>query len=155
MATVAPTIRPAERGDIAAIVALLADDAVGGHGDTIDPAASADYSAAFERIAASPNDQLYVATLSGAVVGTFQTTLITTMAGRGATTMRIEAVQTSAALRGQGIGAAMMAFAIEQARKAGAASVHLTSNVKRTDAHRFYSRLGFARSHAGFKMVLK
>jgi hypothetical protein len=29
--------------------------------------------------------------------------------------------------------------------------VQLTSNKKRTDAHRFYERLGFSRSHEGFK----
>jgi hypothetical protein len=29
--------------------------------------------------------------------------------------------------------------------------VQLTSNKLRTDAHRFYERLGFKRSHEGFK----
>jgi GNAT superfamily N-acetyltransferase len=148
------TIRPAERRDLPALVALFADDPVGGHGDTTDPAAFPAYQAAFARIEASPNDRLYVAELAGAVVGTFQTTLITSLNGRGATTMKVEAVQTRADRRGQGIGAAMIAFAIEHAREAGATSVQLTSNLKRADAHRFYRRLGFAHSHAGFKLVL-
>ena len=48
----------------------------------------------------------------------------------------------------------MMRFAIEQARGAGARLVQLSSNNARSDAHRFYERLGFVRSHAGFKMKL-
>jgi GNAT superfamily N-acetyltransferase len=148
-------IRPAERRDIAAIVALFAADALGGHGDTTDEGARASYVAAFERIAASPSDTLYVAELEGAVVGTFQTTWITTMSGRGAANLTVEAVQTRADLRGQGIGEKMMRFAIGEARRGGARLVQLSSNNARTDAHRFYERLGFSRSHAGFKMKLR
>jgi GNAT superfamily N-acetyltransferase len=49
----------------------------------------------------------------------------------------------------------MMRFAIEEARNAGARLVQLTSNKARADAHRFYERLGFEQSHAGFKMKLR
>jgi predicted N-acetyltransferase YhbS len=148
-------IRPAERRDIGAIVALFADDAVGGHGDTTDESARPRYEAAFERIGASPNDMLYVAEREGEVVGTFQTTLLTTMSGQGSSSLTISAVQTRADLRGHRIGEQMMRFAIEEARAKGARLVQLMSNGKRTDAHRFYERLGFTKSHAGFKMKLK
>lgn len=148
-------IRPAQRPDIAAIVALFASDELGGHGDTADPAALPLYQAAFDRIEASANDTLYVAELDGEVVGTFQTTLIVSMTGRGAASLRIEAVQTRADRRGMGIGAKMIRFAIRQAKDCGAKSVQLTSNLKRSDAHRFYSRLGFEHSHAGFKLKLE
>ncbi|MGO4841290.1 GNAT family N-acetyltransferase, partial [Rhizobiaceae sp. 2RAB30] len=66
----------------------------------------------------------------------------------------IEAVQTRADLRGRGIGGAMIEFAIARAREAGARLVQLSSNNKREAAHRFYRRLGFEQSHAGFKMKL-
>jgi hypothetical protein len=33
--------------------------------------------------------------------------------------------------------------------------VQLTSNNARSDAHRFYERLGFVPSHVGFKMLLE
>lgn len=148
-------IRPAEACDVTALAALFADDGVGGHGDTTDPAALPDYEAAFGRISQSPNDRLYVAELEGEVVGTFQTTLVTSMTARGATNLIIEAVQTRADLRGRGIGAAMIAFAIEQGREAGVRLVQLNSNNKREAAHRFYRRLGFEQSHAGFKMKLE
>jgi GNAT superfamily N-acetyltransferase len=147
-------VRPAERHDIGAIVALFADDAVGGHGDTTDESARPRYEAAFGRIAASPNDMLYVAEWKGEVVGTFQTTLLTTMSGQGSSSLTVSAVQTRADLRGHGIGEQMMRFAIEEAQAKGARLVQLMSSGKRLDAHRFYERLGFVRSHAGFKMKL-
>jgi predicted N-acetyltransferase YhbS len=148
-------VRPAERRDIAAIVALFADDAVGGHGDTTDESARPRYEAAFGRIAASPNDMLYVAEWKGEVVGTFQTTLMTTMSGQGSSSLTVSAVQTRADRRGHRIGEQMMRFAIEEARAKGARLVQLMSNGKRIDAHRFYERLGFVKSHAGFKMTLR
>ncbi|MGN6764033.1 MAG: GNAT family N-acetyltransferase [Rhizobiaceae bacterium] len=148
-------VRPAERGDIAAIVALFADDALGGHGDTTDESARPRYEAAFERISSSPNDMLYVAEWKGEVVGTFQTTLVTTMSGQGSSSLTVSAVQTRADLRGHRSGEQMMHVAIAEARAKGARLVQLMSNGRRTDAHRFYERLGFARSHAGFKMKLR
>lgn len=148
-------IRAARPEDVAEIAALFADDALGGHGDTTDPEVLPDYLAAFQRIAASPNETLYVADRHGEIVGTFQTLVTTTMTARGSSAMIIEAVQTRADCRGQGIGAAMIAFAIERARAEDVRLVQLTSNAARTDAHRFYARLGFAPSHLGFKLKLK
>ena len=148
------TVRDARRQDVPAIVALFAADELGGHGDTADPAALPDYEAAFGRIAASPTDTLHVAELAGEVVGTFQTTLTTSMTGRGRPVLTVEAVQTRADMRGRGIGEAMMRFAVERAREAGARLVQLSSNAARTDAHRFYRRLGFVQSHVAFKMKL-
>lgn len=147
-------IRRAQRADVPALVALFADDAVGGHGDTTDPEALPAYLAAFEVIAGSPRERLYVAELDGAIAGTFQTVLSTILTGRGSTGMIIEAVQTRGDLRGRGIGAAMIRFCIEEARRLGCDHVRLTSNRARTGAHRFYERLGFAPSHLGFKLKL-
>jgi GNAT superfamily N-acetyltransferase len=158
MSNTAPSallIRVAQHADVAAIVALFAADAIGGHGDTTDAAALPDYQAAFERIAASPNETLYVAEQGGEVVGTFQTMLTTTMTGRGSSSLIIEAVQTRADCRGQGIGAQMIAFCVEKAKEQGCRQAQLTSNAARLDAHRFYERLGFQKSHFGFKIKLK
>jgi GNAT superfamily N-acetyltransferase len=148
-------IRPAERRDIGAIVALFAEDALGGHGDTTEESARPRYEAAFERISASPSNMLYVAECRSEIVGTYQTTLTTTMSGQGSSSLTVSAVQTRADLRGHGIGEQMIRSAIEEGRAKGARLVQLMSNDKRTDAHRFYERLGFSRSHAGFKMKLK
>ncbi|OCW56700.1 GNAT family N-acetyltransferase [Hoeflea olei] len=148
-------IRRALRDDVAAIAAMFASDTLGGHGDSADPADLPAYLAAFDRIAASANDALYVAVLEGEVVGTFQTTLITSLTGRGSSSMTIEAVHTRADMRGRGIGQVMIRHAIAEAEQAGARLVQLMSNARRVDAHRFYIALGFTQSHAGFKMKLR
>lgn len=149
------TIRPAREEDVAAIVAILAADDIGGHGDTTAEAARADYLDAFRALQQTPRETLYVAECDGEVVGTFQTLLTTTLTGRGATSMIVEAVQTRADIRGRGIGGQMIGFCLEEARRLGLRQVQLTSNAARTDAHRFYERLGFAKSHFGFKYKLK
>ncbi|MDW5317680.1 GNAT family N-acetyltransferase [Rhizobium sp. PL01] len=149
------SIRQANRKDLADIIALFASDTVGGHGDTTDPEALPDYLAAFEQIIAAPNETLYVAQLDGEVVGTFQTTALRTLVGRGSSNMMIEAVQTRADMRGKGIGEAMMRFAVDVARAQGFSKVQLASNKERRDAHRFYERVGFEPSHLGFKIRLK
>ena len=51
-------------------------------------------------------------------------------------------------------GEKMMRFAMEEARRHGAGLMELTSNKRRPDAHRFYERLGFSKSHEGFKLEL-
>ncbi|MGO4624660.1 N-acetyltransferase family protein [Ensifer sp. 2YAB10] len=148
-------IRKAERGDLPAIIGLFADDEIGGHGDTTDEEAFGDYVAAFEKIEASSLQTLFVAVLGDEIVGTFQTALHTTLSGRGSSSLIVEAVQTRGDMRGRGIGERMMCHAIAEARERGASKVRLTSNGVRTDAHRFYERIGFTRSHVGFLMPLK
>lgn len=146
--------RLAEPDDLPAIVALHAADMLGGHGDTLAATERPRYEAAFRAIADNPATRLYVAEEDGRVVGTFQLVLVRSIPDRGALKATLEAVQVAASDRGRGIGAAMVRFAVEEARAAGALFLQLTSNLARTDAHRFYERLGFARSHAGFKRRL-
>lgn len=149
------SIRQAGEEDLATIIGFFAADELGGHGDTTDLQAFPDYLSAFHRIAASDNQTLYVAERDGQVIGTFQTMITTTLSARGSSSMIVEAVQTRPDCRGQGIGAAMIRFCLEQAREQGLAQVQLTSNAARLDAHRFYERLGFKKSHFGFKFKLK
>lgn len=148
-------IRRARESDLSQLIAMFAADDVGGHGDTTDADAYDDYLRAFNMIDASQNEQLFVAERDGDVVGTFQIFFNRTLTGRGSLSMIIEAVQTRPDMRGQGIGAQMIGYAIEEAKRRDCRLVQLTSNVARTDAHRFYERLGFAKSHAGFKMKFK
>ncbi len=148
-------IRRARETDLTALIAIFAADEVGGHGDTTEESAYQDYLRAFNVIDASQNEQLFVAELEGEVVGTFQILFNRTLTGRGSLSMILEAVQTRGDMRGRGIGAQMIHHAIEEARRRDCLTVRLTSNMARTDAHRFYERLGFAKSHFGFKMKLK
>ncbi|WP_228259563.1 GNAT family N-acetyltransferase [Siculibacillus lacustris] len=149
-----PTFRSARPDDLGALVAIFAADALGGHGDTTDPSARDAYRAALDAILADPRDRLVVAELAGVTVGTGQLTLLRSLPHRGRIHALIEAVQVASGNRGRGIGAALIAHLVALARTEGAGVVELTSNAARLDAHRFYERLGFARSHVGFKMTL-
>ncbi len=146
------TIREATREDVAAIIGLImAGDILGLGVDTLNAEARGDYLAAFDQIAASRHENIYVAVLDGTVVGTFQISVSRTLAHRGRTRATIEAVHVSPDMRGNGVGEAMMRAALGLAKGQGAGLVQLTSNKKRVDAHRFYERIGFKKSHEGFK----
>ena len=148
------TYRAATACDLPAIVALYADDALGREREL--PALPLDprYAAAFNEIEADAGQLLAVAEQDGAIVGTLQLTFIRGLAFRGATRGQIEAVRVASSLRGQGLGAAFIGWAVDQCRARGCDMVQLTSNNSRADAHRFYERLGFAASHTGFKLSL-
>ncbi len=149
-----PVIRLAEASDLDAVVALHAADDKGGHGDTTDPSARPAYEAAFRAIAASDSHALFVAELDGEVVGTFLLSMMPGITARGAIRAVLRAVQVREDRRSGGIGARMVAAAEAEARRRGAPVLELTSNLSRPDAHRFYERLGYARTHAGFKKKL-
>jgi len=147
-------IREARTGDLEAIIRLHEEDELGSHGDVWSPETRPAYEAAFAAIARSPENRLFVAFDGDEIVGTFQLTFIPNLTGRGALRVKVESVKVKAARRSGGIGARMMAYAEEHARAHGAAALELTSNKTRKDAHRFYERLGFSRSHEGFKKKL-
>lgn len=145
-------IRPATPGDIPAIVAMLADDPLGAQRESLDDLTP--YAAAYERLAADPNQHLVVAERQGKVIGTLQLTVLPGLSRRGAVRSIIEAVRIHADERGSGLGTRLIEWAIEESRRQGCQLVQLTSDSSRTDAHRFYERLGFTASHVGFKMSL-
>jgi GNAT superfamily N-acetyltransferase len=147
-------IREAEAGDLEAIIRLHEEDELGSHGDVWSPETRPAYEAAFAAIQRSPENQLFVAVDGHEIVGTFQLTFIPNLTGRGTLRVKVESVKVKAARRSTGIGARMMAFAEDHARTHGAGAMELTSNKTRPDAHRFYERLGYSRSHEGFKKKL-
>ena len=148
------SFREAEPGDLEAIIRLHEEDELGSHGDAWLPETRPAYEAAFAAISRSPENRLFVAIDGDEVVGTFQLTFIPNLTGRGALRVKVESVKVKAARRSGGIGARMMEYAEDHARAHGAALLELTSNKTRTAAHRFYERLGFSRSHEGFKKKL-
>jgi GNAT superfamily N-acetyltransferase len=81
-------------------------------------------------------------------------TVIPGLARRAATRSIIESVRVDSGERGSGLGTTMITWAIEESRRLGVDLVQLTSDKSRTDAHRFYERLGFQATHLGFKLQL-
>jgi GNAT superfamily N-acetyltransferase len=146
-------LRRAVRDDVPAIVQLLAEDELGAGGD--GPSAGLEpYLRAFELVDADPAHLLVVAEADGEVVGTLQLSVLPSLPHRGALRGQLEGVHVQADRRRGGLGAAMVGWAVEEARRRGCAQVQLTSQKRRTDAHRFYERLGFTKSHDGFKLRL-
>ncbi|WP_066944752.1 GNAT family N-acetyltransferase [Streptomyces lushanensis] len=145
-------IRPAALDDLTAIVAMLADDPLGAQRESQDDLTP--YAAAYERLARDPNQQLMVAVREGRVVGTLQLTLVPGLSRRGALRSIIEGVRVHGDERGSGLGTRFIEWAIDESRRQGCQLVQLTSDASRTDAHRFYERLGFTASHVGFKLQL-
>ncbi|WP_405861810.1 GNAT family N-acetyltransferase [Streptomyces sp. NBC_01515] len=145
-------IRAAVTEDVPAIVGMLADDPLGSQRESPDDLTP--YLAALDRLTADPNQHLVVAVRGGRVVGTLQLTVIPGLSRKGATRSIIEAVRIHADERGSGLGTQLIEWAIAESRHQGCQLVQLTSDVTRTDAHRFYDRLGFTASHVGFKLPL-
>ncbi|GGN66397.1 GNAT family acetyltransferase [Streptomyces albiflavescens] len=145
-------IRAAVAEDVPAIVAMLADDPLGAQRESQDDLTP--YQTALERLRADPNQHLVVAVREGRVVGTLQLTVIPGLSRKGATRSIIEGVRIHADERGSGLGTQLIEWAIDESRRLDCQLVQLTSDVTRTDAHRFYERLGFTASHVGFKLPL-
>ncbi len=148
-------LRTAREADVPAVVQLIAADQLGATRDGVrDEDDLAAYIAAFQSIDADPAHLLVVAEDEGQIVGTFQLSFLPGLARRGGLRAQIEAVRVAESQRGSGLGAAMMGWAIDEARRRGCALVQLTSDKTRSDAHRFYARLGFVASHEGMKLAL-
>ncbi|MHC5259202.1 GNAT family N-acetyltransferase [Streptomyces sp. UC4497] len=145
-------IRPAAAEDIPEIVAMLADDPLGAQRES--PEDLTPYLAAHARLTADANQHLVVAVREGRVVGTLQLSIIPGLSRKGSTRSIIEAVRIHADERGSGLGTQLIEWAIDESRRQQCQLVQLTSDATRTDAHRFYERLGFVGSHMGFKLQL-
>ena len=147
----APRLRAARRADLPVIMAMLADDILGrdreGGADEV-------VAAAFAEIERDPNSTIWVIERDGQVIGCAQLTCIAGLSQRGMKRGLIEAVRIASEARGGGLGRWFVGGLIGKARAAGCGVVQLTSDKRRTDAHRFYENLGFARSHEGFKLRL-
>ena len=166
----------ATEADLPAIVAMLADDTLGGKRETLGIAVDPAYYQAFAEISADPNNELIIGKMDGPtaasgsgkliggtlnqsrdeneVVAVLQLTYIPNLTLKGTKRVQIEGVRVSSAYRGQKIGQQLFDFALQRARDKGCKLAQLTTNEARADAARFYQNLGFRASHVGFKLNL-
>lgn len=143
--------RPATRDDVPAVVALLADDALGATREGSD---LAPYLAAFDAMQDERGNLLIVGEQNGVVIATYQLTYISGLSLRAARRAQLESVRVAAALRGLGAGAMLLRDAEDRARAAGCTLIQLTTNRTRERAQVFYTREGYEPSHVGFKKPL-
>ena len=141
-------IREAVEADLPSILALYSDV---GDVQVLSPDQA---HAIFERMKTYPDYHIYVATLDGAIVGTFVLLIMDNLAHLGAPSGVVEDVVVSAERQGQGIGKQLMQFALERCRERGCYKMALSSNLTREAAHRFYESLGFERHGYSFRVML-
>lgn len=146
--------RIAAEKDLDSIVAMLADDVLGSKRERYEHPLPNSYKLAFEAIAADPNNELVVACLGNDVIGVLQITFTPYITHQGGWRATIEGVRTSASVRGKGVGADLIKWAIQRAEERGCHLVQLTTDKKRPEALRFYERLGFKATHEGLKLKL-
>lgn len=146
--------RTATANDLSTIIAMIADDQLGQAREDTGLPLDQRYLDAFAAIERDPNQRLVVAEQDGTVIGCMQITFIPGISRRGAWRGQIESVRVVRSKRGGGIGTAMFEWAIAECRRRGCKLVQLYTDKSRTDAHRFYERLGFKASHEGMKLSL-
>jgi GNAT superfamily N-acetyltransferase len=150
----APAFRRARRGDVPAIVRLLADDPLGRDREVSSPEPPAAYWRAFDAVDRDGRNLLVVAELDGEVVGTLQLTFIPSLTRRGGERAQVEGVRVDARYRDRDRGRSLLGWAVQQARARGCRLVQLTTDKRRPDALRFYESLGFRATHEGLKLPL-
>src|SRR5437870_12686127 len=144
------TIRRTRRDDVGIIVAMLADDPLGGARERIEDPLPPSYFKAFETLECDPNIRLVVAEdAEGAIVGCLQLCVLPGLSSQGASRGLIEDVRVARHCRSRGIGEQLVQWTLAEARAKGCRLVELLTHHTRVDAQRFYERLGFARSHVG------
>jgi ribosomal protein S18 acetylase RimI-like enzyme len=146
--------RLAKRADVPSIVRMLADDDLGSQRERYEDPLPETYYSAFEQIEKDSNHELIVAEQNGDVIGTLHLMFLPSLSFQGGLRAQIESVRVDRRLQSQGIGTAMMRWAMERAQKCGAHVVQLTTHNTREDAHSFYERLGFKGTHLGMKRNL-
>ena len=146
-------IRPASEADLAPIMGLL-----GQMDETMYPprqeAGLSTQLDIFRQIAADPRQHLLVAEANGRIVGTAHLIVISHLSRSCKPSALVEGVVVDEAYRGKGVGAALMRQVQQIAQNAGCYKLTLSTNLARTGAHRFYSRLGWKRTHYGFSLEL-
>ena len=140
-------IREALEADLGAVLALYAQPGLdNGKVLTLEEARTV-----WQQFARYPSYRLFVAQdETNAIVGTYALLVMHNLAHRGTPSAIAEDVVVSGAHQRQGIGRALMAHALQQARAAGCYKLALSSNARRTEAHAFYRSLGFAQHGLSF-----
>ncbi len=145
------SIRTATENDLESILHLYAQPAMdNGKVLSIDDAKKI-----FNRMQRYPNYSVYVVLLNNIIVGTFALLIMDNLAHRGTPSGIVEDVVVDEHHHQKGIGKEMMQFAMQKCREYGCYKLVLSSNVKRTQAHRFYESLGFSQHGISFHVDLK
>ena len=111
------------------------------------------YYDAFDKISEDSNQELIVVeNEKDEIIGTLQLSFIQYLTYQGGIRAQIEAVRVREDLRGEGLGQKLFEWAIERAKERNAHLLQLTTDKERSEAIRFYEKLGFKATHEGMKI---
>jgi GNAT superfamily N-acetyltransferase len=142
-------IREARIQDIPEILRLLR---------VLDTEAEMSFSEAediFARMEAYPHYRCYMAVEDDKPIGIFCMIICDNLGHAGQKFAVVENVVVDPSCQGQGVGKVLMEAAMDEAARHGCYKLMLSSNEKRTDAHRFYDHLGFTRHGISFLVEVK
>lgn len=131
-------LRPAEKTDLNVLLDLY------GQLNPADPEPQAEaVEPLFSQMLANPMTRILVACVGERVASTCTLVVVPNLTRGLAPYAVIENVVTDADCRGQGVGKAVMSYAIEEAWKAGCYKVMLMTGTQREGTIAFYESLGF------------
>ncbi len=142
-------IRRASEGDLDALLRLYEQLSPGNAGADRPRA-----SAALRLILDRDGVTLLVGEMDGRVIGTVTLVVVPNLTHNSMPWAQIENMVVDESMRGTGAGRQLIDECVRLAREAGCYKVQLQSAERRTGAHRFYDRMGFADSSAGFRLYL-
>jgi ribosomal protein S18 acetylase RimI-like enzyme len=146
-------LRPAVPTDAAALANVASESFVAAFGHLYRPDDLAAFlaehktPAVYARILSDPATRVQLAETEGLLAGYCQLQVPSEFASKSDAIFPAELKQLYCVptMTGQGIGAALMAWALDEARALGCDAVHLSVYSENHGAQRFYARYGFAK----------
>ena len=143
-------IREALEADLPSIMALYGQPDFD-NGVVADLAGAQEFLAVIGRY---PDYRIYVAEAAIGVIGVYSLLIMDKLAHKRTPSAILEDIVVATSRQRQGVGKALVAHAMDMARSKGCYKLVLSSNARRTDAHRFYDQLGFQRHGVSFHVAL-
>jgi GNAT superfamily N-acetyltransferase len=101
-----------------------------------------------------PDYRIYVAEIESGLIGVYSLLIMDKLAHKRTPSAILEDIVVATSHQRRGVGKALVAHAMDMARSRGCYKLVLSSNARRTDAHRFYDQLGFHRHGVSFHVTL-
>jgi GNAT superfamily N-acetyltransferase len=140
-------VRVAQPEDLDALLALYVQLSPGNAATTRAAA-----EAAFRSIADLSSVSVFVADVDGQVKGTATLVVVPNLTHNAQPWAQLENMVVDEALRGSGVGRAILRHCLQAAWAAGCYKVQLQSDNARSGAHAFYEREGFVASSRGYRL---
>jgi ribosomal protein S18 acetylase RimI-like enzyme len=141
----AVTIRPAREPDAEQVASLMTELGYPSTAESVKDRLCASLNSQASRCLVAQADNEVIGVMSAELIPYFPT---------GSTICRATSLVVSSRHRSRGVGEKLVSAAATFAREHGCTGIEVTSAERRVEAHRFYERLGFARTGLRFFRTL-